>query len=182
MRAVFLLILILLPAVEITLFIQLGGAIGAGWTFLLIIATAAIGLSAMRQQGMATLAQAQMAQAEGRQPVAEMGNGLLILMAGLLLLIPGFLTDALGLMLLWPFGRRLMIGTMLAFVLPAILASLSRRAQAAQAGQQSGQQSGPQSAAQAEAQAETQARPHMDARASRGGPKTIEGDFTVNDD
>ena len=174
MRVVFLLILVLLPAVEITLFIQLGGAIGAGWTFLLILTTAAIGLSAMRQQGMATLAQAQLAQAEGRQPVAEMGNGLLILMAGLLLLIPGFLTDALGLMLLWPFGRRLMIGTMLAFVLPALLASLSRRAQAAQTGAQTGPDTGP------NASPET---PRNGSRnRSHNGPKTIEGDFTVNDD
>ena len=170
MRVVFLLILVLLPAVEITLFIQLGGAIGAGWTLLLILTTAAIGLSAMRQQGMATLAQAQLAQAEGRQPVAEMGNGLLILMAGLLLLIPGFLTDALGLMLLWPFGRRLMIGTMLAFVLPALLASLSRRAQAAQTGAQTGPDTGP------------NASPETPRNGSRNGPKTIEGDFTVNDD
>jgi UPF0716 protein FxsA len=162
MRAVFLLLLILLPAVEITLFIQLGGAIGAGWTILLIIATAAIGLSALRQQGMAALAQAQMAQAEGRPPVAEMGNGVLILMAGLLLLIPGFLTDALGLLLLWPFGRRLMIGTMLAFILPAILASLSKRARTAQSTQNT--------------------QPNASREPSRNGPKTIEGDFTVNDD
>ncbi|MDB2585013.1 FxsA family protein, partial [Alphaproteobacteria bacterium] len=62
MSGIILLILVLVPIIEITLFIQMGGVIGPGWTTMLVIATAMIGVSAMRRQGMATLASAQLAQ------------------------------------------------------------------------------------------------------------------------
>ena len=57
---------IVLPVIEIYLFIEIGGALGTGWTIVLIFLTAAIGVSAMRRQGLAVLQEAQAAQHAGR--------------------------------------------------------------------------------------------------------------------
>ena len=81
---------IVLPVIEIYLFIEIGGALGAGWTIVLIFLTAAIGVSAMRRQGLAVLQEAQAAQHAGRPPLAAVAHGVLILLGGLLLLVPGF--------------------------------------------------------------------------------------------
>jgi len=128
MGGLFLLILILLPVIEISLFIYVGGMIGPGLTIVLIIAGAMLGLSIMRRQGVAVVASAQRAQAEGRAPVAEVGNGIAILLAGLLLLIPGFLTDALGLVLLLQPIRSLIFETVLVLLLPALFAGFGMTA------------------------------------------------------
>ena len=90
------LILIIVPIIEITLFVQIGGAIGLGWTLLVILATAMLGARAIRRQGIDALARAQAQMATGKPPVGEIVHGVLILMAGILLLTPGFMTDALG--------------------------------------------------------------------------------------
>ena len=128
MGGLFLLILILLPVIEISLFICVGGMIGPGLTIVLIIASAMLGLSIMRRQGVAVVASAQRAQAEGRAPVAEVGNGIAILLVGLLLLIPGFLTDALGLVLLLQPIRSLIFETVLVLLLPALFAGFGMTA------------------------------------------------------
>lgn len=128
MGGLFLLILILLPVIEISLFIYVGGMIGPGLTIVLIIASAMLGLSIMRRQGVAVVASAQRAQAEGRAPVAEVGNGIAILLAGLLLLIPGFLTDALGLVLLLQPIRSLIFEAVLVLLLPALFAGFGMTA------------------------------------------------------
>ena len=128
MGGLFLLILILLPVIEISLFIYVGGMIGPGLTIVLIIASAMLGLSIMRRQGVAVVASAQRVQAEGRAPVAEVGNGIAILLAGLLLLIPGFLTDALGLVLLLQPIRSLIFETVLVLLLPALFAGFGMTA------------------------------------------------------
>lgn len=122
-----LLLLVGVPALEIYLFIELGGAIGAGWTFILIITTALWGLSAMRAQGLAVLAEAQKAQAAGHPPVAAAAHGVMILMAGLMLLIPGFFTDALGFLLLLRPLRALLLETLLAAILPQIMRGFAMR-------------------------------------------------------
>ena len=85
-----LILFIVLPVIEIYLFIEIGAAIGAGWTIVLIFITAAIGLSAMRRQGLAVLQEAQAAQNAGRPPLAAVAHGVLILLGGGLLLAPGF--------------------------------------------------------------------------------------------
>ena len=99
------LILIIVPIIEITLFVQIGGAIGLGWTLLVILATAMLGARAIRRQGIDALARAQAQMATGKPPVGEIVHGVLILMAGILLLTPGFMTDALGFLLLFPATR-----------------------------------------------------------------------------
>ena len=99
------LILIIVPIVEIALFVQIGGAIGLGWTLLIILATAMLGARAIRRQGLNALARAQAQMASGQPPVGEILHGVLILIAGIMLLTPGFFTDTLGLLLLFPATR-----------------------------------------------------------------------------
>ncbi len=100
-RLIFL-ILIITPIVEIAVFIQVGGLIGLWPTLAAIVLTALIGTALLRQQGLATLARAQREMAAQRLPVRELFDGICLLLAGALLLTPGFVTDAVGFALLIP--------------------------------------------------------------------------------
>lgn len=111
-----LLVILGLPVVEIWLMIEIGQDIGALPTVALILATAGLGVLLFRIQGMATLARVQEHLDRGETPVGELLSGLGLLAAGLLLLIPGFLTDAIGLLLFVPPVRRLLIGAALVWV------------------------------------------------------------------
>ncbi len=91
-----------IPLIEIYLFIQVGGAIGVWSTIGLVVLTAFIGTALLRQQGLATLARAQSELDQQHLPVRELFDGVCLLVGGLLLLTPGFLTDALGFSLLLP--------------------------------------------------------------------------------
>jgi UPF0716 protein FxsA len=93
-------ILVAVPLAEIALFVELGGRIGLWPTLALIVLTALIGAWMLRRQGFAVLARARHQLAEGALPVAEVFEGLCLVVAGALLLTPGFLTDALGALLL----------------------------------------------------------------------------------
>jgi UPF0716 protein FxsA len=94
------------PLVEIALFIEIGGLIGLGPTLALIVLTAVIGAWIVRQQGLGVLMRAQRQLSEGVLPVMEVFEGLCLVVAGLLLLTPGFFTDTLGALLLLPAARR----------------------------------------------------------------------------
>ena len=94
------------PLLEIALFIEVGGWIGLGPTLALIVLTAVIGAWMMRQQGIGVLMRVQRQLAEGVLPVMEVFEGLCLVIAGALLLTPGFFTDALGGLLLVPAVRR----------------------------------------------------------------------------
>ena len=98
--------LIGVPLLEIALFIKVGGWIGLGPTLALIVLTAVIGAWMLRQQGLSVLMRAQRQLAEGSLPVAEVFEGLCLVIAGALLLTPGFFTDAVGALLLVPAVRR----------------------------------------------------------------------------
>ena len=121
------LILIIVPIIEITLFVQIGGAIGLGWTLLVILATAMLGARAIRRQGIDALARAQAQMATGKPPVGEIVHGALILMAGILLLTPGFMTDALGFVLLFPITRLFVLELAAGFILPKLFSGFSVR-------------------------------------------------------
>ncbi len=121
------LILIIVPIIEITLFVQIGGAIGLGWTLLVILATAMLGARAIRRQGIDALARAQAQMATGKPPVGEIVHGVLILMAGILLLTPGFMTDALGFLLLFPTTRLFVVELAAGFILPKLFSGFSVR-------------------------------------------------------
>jgi UPF0716 protein FxsA len=98
--------LIGVPLLEIALFIEVGGWIGVGPTLALIVLTAVIGAWMLRQQGIGVLMRAQRQLADGVLPVAEVFESLCLVIAGALLLTPGFFTDAIGALLLVPAVRR----------------------------------------------------------------------------
>ena len=94
-----------IPLIEIALFIQIGGVIGLGWTLLIVIATAVIGATMVRSQGLAVLGQVQQSFSRVQDPTEPLAHGAMILFAGALLLTPGFFTDAVGFSLLVPHVR-----------------------------------------------------------------------------
>jgi len=102
-------ILIAVPIIEIGLFIQVGGWLGLWPTLGIVILTAFIGSYLLRRQGLAELAKLQGTMQTGQNPVDPIANGALILVAGILLLTPGFFTDAIGFLLLTPPVRALAI-------------------------------------------------------------------------
>lgn len=99
---------ILVPLIEIGLFIEVGGWIGLWPTLGLIILTAVVGTMLLRQQGLATLRRAQTQMDAGQVPAKELFDGACLLIGGLLLLTPGFFTDAVGFLLLMPPIRDLL--------------------------------------------------------------------------
>ena len=102
-------IFVVVTLAEIYVLVSVGQAIGGLSTVLLVVITAFIGTSLLRQQGWSTMAKAQQSMAEGRTPAMEMLEGVVILVSGILLLTPGFLTDGLGLLGLMPWSRHYFI-------------------------------------------------------------------------
>ncbi len=94
--------LLLLPVVEIYTFVVVGGWIGAGPTVALVVLAALVGLGRLQRGGLETLMRARAAMAAGIPPERELLEGALAMLGGLLLLIPGFVTDLLGIALLVP--------------------------------------------------------------------------------
>lgn len=97
------------PVAEIALFILVGGQIGVLATVAIVILTAIAGAALVRQQGLETAQRARLDMEANRMPTGAMAEGLAILVAGALLLTPGFLTDAIGFTLLIPPARRSII-------------------------------------------------------------------------
>ncbi len=123
-----LLLFLAIPAAEIFLFIKVGGHIGAWPTIAMIFATALIGGTILRFQGRQMIMRAREQVAKRELPVTEIAHGAVLVLAALLLLTPGFITDALGTLLLIPMLRSLILG----FLLVAIRARM--RGDSAQAG------------------------------------------------
>jgi len=108
---VFLLITILfvVPLIEVALFVAIGGAIGIVPTILLCVASAVLGAIIVRHQGLQTLVRVQEKLSRRELPNAELAEGAALLAAGILLITPGFFTDAIGFILLIPVVRRTII-------------------------------------------------------------------------
>ncbi|MDU3078082.1 MAG: FxsA family protein, partial [Mixta calida] len=102
MRWLPLLILFLLAWIEITLFIQVAHVLGVLLTMVLVIFTSCIGVSLVKNQGVKNFMLMQQKLAQGESPAAEMIKSVSLIIAGFLLLLPGFFTDLLGLLLLLP--------------------------------------------------------------------------------
>ena len=102
-------IFVVVTLAEIYVLVSVGQAIGGLSTVLLVIITAFIGSSLLRTQGWSTMAKAQQSIAVGRAPAMEMLEGVVIVVSGILLLTPGFLTDTLGLLGLMPWSRTYFI-------------------------------------------------------------------------
>ena len=103
------LIFIGVPILEIVLFIEVGGAIGLLPTLAIIFLSAIAGVALMRWQGMRALDRLRVSLETGQDPASPIAHGALILVAGVLLVLPGFFTDTLGLLLLIPPVRSLLI-------------------------------------------------------------------------
>lgn len=106
MFLIFFLIFLATPILEIVLFIQIGGFIGVGPTILIVIITAIVGSILLRLQGSAVIQRTQLALRAGELPVDPVIDGISLLVAGALLLTPGFFTDAVGFLLFVPPFRR----------------------------------------------------------------------------
>ena len=107
-----LLLFIIVPIIELSLFMLLGKHLGLPSTLLIIIITAFIGASLTKSQGGKALVNFQNAMAQGQMPHKEIVDGLRILIAGAVLLTPGFLTDAIGFLLLLPPARAIIRKTL----------------------------------------------------------------------
>lgn len=100
---------IVLPIVEIALFIQVGGLIGVWATLGLVVLAAVLGVAVIRSQGTQAWMQAQRSLAELRDPSRPLAHGMMQILAGALLIVPGFLTDIVALLLLIPPVRDLIM-------------------------------------------------------------------------
>jgi len=101
-----LLFIILIPAIEIFLFIKIGSEIGAITTILLIFTTAIVGVYYAKYEGLNTLKSGFAQISKNKAPTREMISGAAIAIAALLLIIPGFATDIFGFLILFPFTRN----------------------------------------------------------------------------
>ena len=106
MFAKLLLMFIMVPLVEIMLFIEVGSRIGTLATLLIVTLTAILGASLAHREGLKTWWRIQEKFYQGIMPDEELLDGVLILIAGTMLLTPGFLTDAIGFLLLHPRTRQ----------------------------------------------------------------------------
>jgi UPF0716 protein FxsA len=97
---------IIIPIIEITVLMQVGAIFGVWPTIAVVIFTAWLGAKYVRQQGLATLSSVQKKMAQGQMPSDEIVTGLMLLVAGVLLVTPGFVTDFFGLSLLIPAVRH----------------------------------------------------------------------------
>jgi len=104
-----LLLLILIPAIEIYLFIQIGSQIGALTTIFLIFFTAVIGIYYAKYEGLNTLKSGFIQLSKDISPTYEMISGAAIAFAALLLIIPGFATDLFGFLLIFPLSRKIIL-------------------------------------------------------------------------
>ena len=105
----FFLLFIGIPALEVFLMIKIGGKIGALNTVSLILLTAIIGVYFAKLEGIKTMRSVVMNLYQNKIPIYEMISGASIAIAALLLIIPGFFTDAIGFFILIPFTRKILI-------------------------------------------------------------------------
>ncbi|WP_315708525.1 FxsA family protein [Brenneria uluponensis] len=102
MRWLPLLLIFFFTYIEVSIFIRVAEVFGVAMTLLLVVFTSCVGVSLVRNQGMRTFLQMQQKLEAGESPAVEMVKSVSLVLAGFLLLLPGFFTDFLGLMLLLP--------------------------------------------------------------------------------
>ena len=107
-----LLSIILIPVLEIYLFIKIGSQIGAFNTILLIFFTAVVGIYYAKYEGLNTIRSGFMQIVKNQTPAYEIISGAAIAFAAILLILPGFATDFLGFLLIFPVTRKLIFGNL----------------------------------------------------------------------
>ena len=105
---------IAMPILEIFLLIQVGGVLGVWTTLFIVILTAVLGTAMLRQQSLATIQSVQSKLNSGEIPATQLLEGVALLVGGVFLLTPGFVTDGLGFLCLLPLSRRWLIGKIIA--------------------------------------------------------------------
>ena len=103
------LLFIVIPIVEIVLFIKIGSLLGLWLTILVVVLTAIVGTNLVKSQGLNAIKQVQSYFLQGQDIARSLINGTLILIAGVLLLTPGFFTDFIGITFLIPMTRNMWI-------------------------------------------------------------------------
>jgi UPF0716 protein FxsA len=111
---VILAVLLLVPLAELAVIIKVGGWIGVLPTIGLLVGMAVLGTLLLRHQGISVVRQGRQAIASGKVPVGSALDGIGLIIAGMLMLTPGFITDIVGLLLLVPWVRRQAAGWLIA--------------------------------------------------------------------
>jgi UPF0716 protein FxsA len=114
MRLALLALLMVLPLLEIAVLVKFGQVVGVWLTIAEVIASAVLGVGILQRQGLTMFVRTQEAVMRGEPPVGAMLEGGIIVMAGTLLIMPGLITDTIGLLLLIPVVRHLLAGRMVA--------------------------------------------------------------------
>ena len=109
-------LVLVLPLVEISLFVAIGGQLGVGWTILEVLGTGIVGLALLRRLGIESFRRTQKALRDGENLLFGMLDTTFLAAGGVLLIVPGFFTDAVGLLLMVPLLRGLVIRRMLSGV------------------------------------------------------------------
>lgn len=125
MPVLLVLLFVVVPLAELYVLIQVGQVIGAWWTILILLADSILGSLLLRSQGRSAWGRFRAATQEGRIPHREVFDGALIVFGGALLLTPGFLTDVLGLLLLFPPTRAIVRGALARLVSSRIVAGVA---------------------------------------------------------
>jgi len=112
-----LVLFVTVPLIEIALFIQVGGWLTLWPTLGIVLLTGIVGTVLVRHQGLRVLEDLRRQTQELRDPLSPLAHGAMILVAGILLLTPGFFTDAVGFLLLVPFVRQVIIGRVAARII-----------------------------------------------------------------
>ena len=102
-------VLVAVPLIEIALFIEVGGYLGLWPTLVIVVLTAAAGAALLRHQGLMVFNDLKQSLEANQDPSKVLVHGLLVFVSGLLLLTPGFFTDAVGILLLFPAVREILI-------------------------------------------------------------------------
>ena len=118
-----LILLVAIPAIEIGTFIWIGNIIGGWWVAILILLTGLFGITIARKQGLSTWKDAQNAMQAGISPKEQILDSLGIFAGAILLFIPGFITDILGLLFLFPWTRNIFK----VYILKRIMKRMSHR-------------------------------------------------------
>ncbi len=119
---------VLVPLVEIYFIIQVGHAIGAGWTVLLLVADSLLGAALLKREGASAWRALREALESYRMPARELADGALVLVGGTLLLTPGFVTDVLGFFFILPFTRPIARRALTSVISRKFLAATDLRA------------------------------------------------------
>jgi len=147
------LVFVVVPVLEIYVLIQIGQAIGAWWTVLLLVADGFLGSWLMKREGGRAWAALRVALQSGRMPARELADGALILVGGTLLVTPGFVSDVAGLFCVLPLTRPLARRALTRFLTRRLLAAGAPVAAAPAGGTSPGrtrQRPGPDSVVQGE--------------------------------